>query len=145
LITFLVVQRVAPASLPVFFEEGEATLISSIGVTYMMLVVLWGTARLGRDVAALGTTVARLTQGAFRAGEPFRAVGSVWGPLGLILFITVLYVGFGLVQSPSVPRALAALVLLVGWLPLLTFVWVAGAVLLGLHRLGGTALSPAIV
>ncbi|MGH2361267.1 MAG: hypothetical protein ACRDGM_12105 [bacterium] len=138
LIILLIARRVAPGFLAVIFQKEQTILASGIGTAYTMLVVLWGTARLGRAAAALGPTVVRLTQGAMNAGDPFRAVGSVWGPLALMFTVTLVYAGVGFVQSPS--AALAAVIGFVGWLPLLTFAWVAGAVLLGLHRLGGSAL-----
>jgi hypothetical protein len=140
LFILLIVRNVAPSLLTVIFEQEETTLTSGIVLAYAMLVALAGTGRLGREVAALGPTVSRLTEGAMRTGEPFRAVGSVWGPLGLMFILLLFYTGIGFVQSPSAPAALAAVVAFVGWLPLLTFAWVAGAVLLGLHRLGGTSL-----
>lgn len=140
LIIFLIFRKVDPGLLVVLFEQEETTLTSGTVVAYTMLVALWGTARLGREVAALGPTVARLTQGVMSAGGPFRAVGSLWGPLGLTFILLLFYSGIGFVRAPSVPAALAAVVGFVGWLPLLTFAWVAGAVLFGLHRLGGTPL-----
>lgn len=140
LITYLVERAFAPGLLEVSFQQGQRRLTFGAGASYLVLVALWGTARLGREVAALNPTVVRLTHGAVTVGESFRAVGSVWWPLSLMFIITVIYSGSAFLRSASVPTALAVVGGFIGWLPVITFGWVAGAVLLGLHRLGGTPL-----
>lgn len=140
LIIYLVERTFVPGLLEVSFQPGQRRLTFGVVGSYMVLVALWGTARLGREVAALNPTVSRLTHGVMTVGEPFRAVGSVGWPLGLMLIVTLWYSGSAFLRSASVPAALAMVVGFIGWLPLITSGWVAGAMLLGLHRLGGTQL-----
>jgi len=141
LIILVVLRYLFPALLTVLFAEGETTLTFGFVTSYTMLVALWAVGKLGRDVVALGPTVVRLTQGRLAEGEPFRAVGSAWGPLVFMAIVTIPYGGVGFLKAPSLASALLVLAGFIGWLPLLTFGWVAGAVLLGLHRLGGTPLA----
>jgi len=141
LIILAVLRYRFPALLSVLFAEGETTLTFGFLISYTMLGALWAVGKLGRDVVALGPTVVRLTQGRLADGGPFRAVGSAWGPLALMAIVTIAYGGVGFLKAPSLASALLVLAGFIGWLPLLTFGWVAGAVLLGLHRLGGTPLK----
>ncbi len=141
LIILVVLRYRFPVLLSVLFTEGETTLTFGFGTSYTMLVALWAVGKLGRDVVALGPTVVRLTQGRLAEGEPFRAVGSAWGPLVFMAIVTIPYGGVEFLKAPSLASALLVLAGFIGWLPLVTFGWVAGAVLLGLHRLGGTPLA----
>jgi exosortase/archaeosortase len=104
------------------------------------LVALWGVAKLRRDVEAVNPVVTDLTGGRLDAGQLFRAMGAIRFPLLFMAGFATLY---GLGEIRRVGAAIVPITALgfVAWLPVVTLAWVAGVILLGLHRLGGMPLK----
>lgn len=141
LATLIILRSLAPAQLPVFFDPDETTTTFGGVVGYSMFIFLFGIRKLGRDVAALLPSVEQLTEGRMRQGEPFRAMGSIWWPVMINLVLLVPFEIPRFLNAGSALSLFSAAVGFVGWFPLATFAWMAGAVLWGLHHLGGSSLA----
>jgi hypothetical protein len=109
----------------------------------IVLVSLWGSARLARELVAIEPTLAHLTQGdsAKQNALPFRGVGSVAGPLALTSALTLVFelglvrdYGWGIALLQLLPQAAMDL-------PLMTVFWVYLVLLIGLDRLGQSRLT----
>jgi hypothetical protein len=117
-----------------------AGLLGGVVSVYGNLVALWGVAKLQRDVAAVQSVVTDLTDGAITGSHLFRAIGNVAIPLAIMAAVSVIY-GLGQALVLGAATVPAILIGFVAWLPVVTLAWVAGAILLGLHRLGGMPLK----
>jgi hypothetical protein len=118
----------------------RADIAAAAVAVYGNLIALWGVAKLHRDAEAVQPVLADLTEGALTDGRPFQAMGNVVAPMLIMTGVSVVYsVG----AAPSFgPLAIVAMAIgFVAWLPLTTLAWVAGSILLGLHRLGGMPLK----
>jgi len=134
----LVVETVLPAAAGV--QVSSVDLLHGAVAAYGTLVALWGVAKLRRDVAAIQPVLADLTGGALTVGQLFRAMSSISMPMVLMAGSAAFY-GVGQVRRlGSAAGALTISVAFTAWLPLVTLAWVAGTILLGLHRLGGMPL-----
>jgi len=133
----LVVETVLPAVIGA--QVYGANFLHGAGAAYGSLIALWGVAKLRKDAAAVQHILADLTGGTLTVGQLFRAMNSISMPLLLMAGSAALYgLGqvrrFGAAAAPTIGLAFAA------WLPVVTLAWVAGTILLGLHRLGGMPL-----
>jgi hypothetical protein len=97
---------------------------------------LWASGRLARDLQSI-----RLAS-PLRANEPFRGVSSTFGPLvGLIVADTIFAV-VSLVQVGLAEALIRGVTWAVIGIPIWTFFWTYGSLLLGLNRLGRERLVP---
>jgi hypothetical protein len=110
-------------------------LISQAAIGYVVVVLLWGVGRLERGARELRAGIRKLTN-ADRATDPFRGIGSVAGPMALsAIVVLVSEARAWIAYAPLVALADAPLFML-NMLPILTFVWVYLAILMGLNRPG---------
>lgn len=133
----LILPRLFPEVTSVLEEE---TGFQTLAVSYANFIALWGTRKISRDVGAVGPALNQLTGGMTPLSGAFRGFGSVTGPLLLTTMLISLFVAGPFLTSPSLPLLIVALWGFVAWAPLCALLWAAGAVLLGLHRLGGMRL-----
>ena len=137
------------ASMPLVVETGLPAVVGAkvvrtdflhgAAAAYGVLVALWGVAKLRRDVAAVQPVLADLTGGTVTVGQLFRAMSSISMPLLLMAGSAALY-GLGQARRLGAVAALTMGLAFAAWLPVITLAWVAGTILLGLHRLGGMPL-----
>ena len=133
----LVVQMVQPAVIGA--QVSTADILRRAGAAYGSLIALWGVAKLRRDVAAIQPILADLSGGTLTVGQLFRAMSSISMPLLLMTGSAALY-GLGHVRRLGAAAAPTIVLAFAAWLPVVTLAWVAGTILVGLHRLGGMPL-----
>lgn len=119
------------------WEQSTALIVLNYAaLSFASGFTLWASGRLARDLESI-----RLAS-PMRVNQPFRGMNSTYGPL-----VTVIATGivFGLVTLVQVGWA-EALIRGVTWLvigvPLWTFLWTYGSLLVGLNRLGRERLLP---
>jgi hypothetical protein len=107
---------------------------------YVIMVTLWGNAMLAARVTALGPTLRILAPSGEAAG-PFRQLTSRGGPIAL----TAVIVAIGTLTTPLDYGWAVAIVdipfLTVMVLPIMSFIWTYGVMLIGLDRLGRSRLA----
>lgn len=132
----LVIPRLFPQS-TTGLDEGVAETLTTM---YGVLIALWGTGKLARDVDAIGPAIDGLTGGTGGAAQVFRGIDNLAWPAILTAVVLTVWTGPGLIENPGIPAILTTAWGFVAWLPVVVLAWTAGAVLLGLHRLGGRPL-----
>ena len=115
----------------------------SVVLSGVILLALWGSARLAREFVAIEPAVARLVQGdpLENNARPIRGVGSLAGPLVLTFAFTLV---LELTPARMGGWGLALLELPLNFamsLPMMTVFWVYLVLLIGLNRLGQSRLS----
>jgi hypothetical protein len=117
-------------------------LTSQAAIGYVVVVLLWGVGRLERGAEELRAGIRKLTD-TDRATDPFRGIGGVAGPITLSAVVVLIWEASAWIAGAYTPLvALAdAPLLFLNMLPILTFVWVYLAILMGLNRLGRHRLA----
>lgn len=113
----------------------------AVGSAYVNLLALWGIAKVTADLKAIRPLVQRLTEGTVGTNVwPFHAVASVAGPVAIGLIMTIIWNVVDFVRYPGPGTAVLIPVMFAAWLPAEAALWVFGALLVGLHRLGRESL-----
>jgi hypothetical protein len=117
-----------------FLREGQATF------GYVVLVALWGTPRLVRRVTALAPAIDRLVPAGPDAW-PFARLTSERGPVALAALSVALATPSTIAEFGPAVGLVDIPLLFVVTLPIMTFLWTYGAILVGLDRLGQSRLA----
>jgi hypothetical protein len=117
-----------------FIREGQGTF------AYVVLIAVWGTSRLVRRTTALAPAIDRLVPGGPDAW-PFARLTSVRGPIALAALSVALAAPSTASEFGLAVAVVDAPLLFIVLVPIMTFVWTYGAILVGLDRLGQSRLA----
>ncbi|HEV8352934.1 MAG TPA: hypothetical protein VGR24_01915 [bacterium] len=113
--------------------DAEGALLFSTLFVYSNILSIWGIRRIQVAVSGLRENLVALDAG---REDAFSAIGRTWGPVIISAVISLTFMAEEIFGTPSVVDAVATLSFLVGILPIATMLWVYGAVLWELNRLG---------
>ena len=117
-----------------FFREGQATF------AYVILVGLLAIPHLVRRITALAPAIDRLVASGSDPW-PFQRLPSVRGPVALAALRVALSTPSTVAEFGAAVAVVDIPLLFVVLLPIMTFVWTYGAILVGLDRLGRSRLA----
>ena len=114
----------------------------TLSIAWANLVGLLAAERFARRLQELAPDLERLLppEELAPARHPFRAVGSVAGPLVLTALLVLSFEGLDFVLRPGLDTGFLVVAVALGEIPIAAFLWVYSAVLLGLDRLGRAPL-----
>jgi hypothetical protein len=115
-----------PSAIDVFIPQAV--------LSYVVLLLLWGNGRLGRQADALVPHLSRLTGAPVRLGLP--AWSDIAGPAALAIALTAVALASWIPRVGLVVAIVIVPPFLATFLAIMTFVWTYLALLLGLDRLG---------
>ena len=132
----------------VLTATGEAARAGDIGdvfrtqglFAYVVLVTLWGAAHLADRIELLAPSVRSLA-GTGPETSPFPRLRSRLGPLALTALVVAVATPTTALEYGSAVAVVDVPLLAIMVLPIMTFVWTYGVLLIGLDRLGRTRLS----
>jgi hypothetical protein len=120
----------------VWEQRGTLVFLSYAALSAAVLLALWGSRRIARQLDAVAPVAEKVLDGA-DAAVAFREVDSVAGPLALAAATATVFAVNAFVEDGWLPALLRGSTWLVLGVAIATFLWTYASLQLGLNRLAG--------